>query len=279
MTSPNASPARPTSTRTMDAGRSRRSTSSAAHDGFTLRDLVSYNEKHNEANLEDNRDGTDDNRSWNCGVEGPTDDAGIRELRAANSAISSPRLFFPRVCRCCSAATSSAAPSTATTTPTARTTRSRGTTGHCRRTPRGAVRVRRRLIALRNEHPIFRRSSFFVGTRLAGELPDVWWCRPDGREWRDANWDSDAGQLGIFLNGEALSARRARPERSIRDDSFLVLFNANHEAATFILPTRRFGSRWALTLQTFAPERKPELFEAREQVLVEARSLVLLQRV
>ncbi len=101
-----------------------------AHDGFTLRDLVSYNAKHNEANLEDNRDGTDDNRSWNCGVEGPTDDP--RDQRAARRAsrrTSSPRCCSPRARRCCSAATSSAARRAATTTPGARTTRSPGSTG------------------------------------------------------------------------------------------------------------------------------------------------------
>ena len=101
-----------------------------AHDGFTLQDLVSYERKHNEANLEDNRDGTDNNRSWNCGVEGPTDDAAIR--RAARAAEAQPprdAASSRRACRCCSPATSSAARSAATTTPTARTTRSPGSTG------------------------------------------------------------------------------------------------------------------------------------------------------
>jgi glycogen operon protein len=133
-----------------------------------------------------------------------------------------------------------------------------------------------RLIALREAHPVFRRSSFFVGTR-AGELPDVWWCRPDGRRMARRDWDSDDGQLGVFLNGEALRTP-GRHGEVIKDDSFLLLFNANHELATFVLPTRRFGSKWSLVLSTFTPDREPELFEPRQRVMVEGRSLVLLQR-
>ena len=101
-----------------------------AHDGFTLRDLVSYNEKHNEANGEDNHDGENDNRSWNCGVEGPTDDRERqRAARAPAAQLPRRRCSSRRACRCSAAATRSAARSTATTTPTARTTRSRGSTG------------------------------------------------------------------------------------------------------------------------------------------------------
>jgi isoamylase len=115
------------------AGKRRRPTASVnlitVHDGFTLRNLVSYEHKHNEANGESNRDGTDDNRSWNCGAEGPSDDPTVVALRTASPGPCSPRRCFPSACRCCSAATRSAAPSRATTTPTARTTRSPGSTG------------------------------------------------------------------------------------------------------------------------------------------------------
>ena len=104
------------------------------HDGFTLRDLVSYDDKHNEANGEDNRDGTDDNRSWNCGAEGPTDDPDVNALRAGSPGRCCPRCCCRSACRCCSAATRSAAPRAATTTPTARTTRSPGSTGRTRTT-------------------------------------------------------------------------------------------------------------------------------------------------
>ena len=101
-----------------------------AHDGFTLRDLVTYNDKHNEANGENNQDGANDNNSWNSGAEGPTEDPGINDAaRAPHSARFWPRCSCRRACRCCSAATRWGAPSTATTTPTARTTRSAGSTG------------------------------------------------------------------------------------------------------------------------------------------------------
>jgi glycogen operon protein len=106
------------------------------HDGFTLNDLVSYNDKHNEANGEGNRDGTTDNRSWNCGEEGPTDDLEVRTCASARSATSWPACCCRPGCRCCWPATSSAAPSRATTTPTARTTRSPGSTGSWTRTAR-----------------------------------------------------------------------------------------------------------------------------------------------
>ena len=135
-----------------------------AHDGFTLRDLVSYNEKHNAANGEENRDGESHNRSWNLGVEGPTDDAEINRLRDRDSsAICWRRCSCRRACRCCSAATRSGAPSSATTMRTARTTRCRGTTGT---TPtRTCWSFTRRLIAFRHRHPVFRRRGWFKRSR------------------------------------------------------------------------------------------------------------------
>jgi glycogen operon protein len=134
----------------------------------------------------------------------------------------------------------------------------------------------RRLIALRIAHPVFRRSAFFIGTR-PGDLPDVWWCRPDGRRMARRDWDSDRGQLGVFLNGEALRTP-GRHGEVIHDDSFLLLFNAYHEATTFMLPTRRFGARWTISLSTFEPGNVGAFVDARGEVVVENRSLVLLQR-
>ena len=139
-----------------------------AHDGFTLADLVSYNDKHNEANLEDNRDGTDDNRELELrrgGADGRS--RGPRAAARGRSGTSSRRCCCRRACRCCSAATRSAARSTATTTPTARTTRSPGSTGT--RGGDGELHeFTRRLIALRAEHPVFRRPRFFEGREVDG---------------------------------------------------------------------------------------------------------------
>jgi glycogen operon protein len=248
----------------------------AAHDGFTLRDLVSYNDKHNEANLEENRDGTDDNRSWNCGVEGPSKDPEILALRARQQRNFLATMFLSQgvpmllggdeICR----------------------TQLGNNNSYCQDNPISwydwelddqdveMLAFVRRLIALRRDHPVFRRSAFFVGTR-AGELPDIWWCRPDGRRMARRDWDSDDGQLGIFLNGQALRTP-GRHGEVIHDDSFLLLFNANHSPTTFVLPTRRFGARWFLRVSTSEPEREGDLFEARAQVEVDGRSLILLQR-
>jgi glycogen operon protein len=132
------------------------------------------------------------------------------------------------------------------------------------------------MIAFRAKHPVFRRSNFFVGSQ-AGLLPDVWWFRPDGRQVGRRDWDSTSGQLGIFMNGEALRTPTQYGEE-VRDDSFVVLFNAHYERATFLLPTRRFGSRWQVAISTFATDAADEVFAARNSVIVEPRSLVVLRR-
>ena len=152
-----------------------------AHDGFTLRDLVSYNDKHNEANLEDNRDGTDDNRSWNWASRGRPTTRRSTSCASASSATSSPRCSCRRARRCCSAATRWAAPRTATTTPGARTTRSPGSTGMSDERGQALHEFTRRLIALRREHPVFRRRQFLHGTEEEGSgLPDVGGSAPTG---------------------------------------------------------------------------------------------------
>jgi glycogen operon protein len=249
----------------------------SAHDGFTLADLVSYNEKHNELNLEDNHDGTDDNRSWNCGIEGETDDPEVLALRARQQRNFLATLFL-----------SQGVPMLLGGDELGRTQMGNNN-AYCQDnkiswydwtpTPEAddLLEFTKRLIALRTEHPIFRRSSFFAGTRLSGELPDVWWFRPDGRHMARRDWDANAGQLGIFLNGEAIR-RRSNIGEAITDDSFLVLFNAHHEAVSFLLPTRRFGSRWTLELSTSEPHRTAELLYSRVRLTLDPRSLVVLRR-
>ena len=184
-----------------------------AHDGFTLRDLVSYNEKHNEANLEDNRDGTDDNRSWNCGAEGPTDDPAINALRARQQ-----RNFL---------ATLLLSQGTPMLLGGDEFGRSQGGNNNawCQdseiswfdwdavEATASCSSSRARLIALRHEHPVFRRRQFLHGTDEEGSgLPDVWWFRPDGRRMTKADWDDGGTRLlGMFLNGEEIvDAGRAR---------------------------------------------------------------------
>jgi glycogen operon protein len=251
-----------------------------AHDGFTLRDLVSYNEKHNEANLEDNQDGTDDNRSWNCGVEGPTDDPEIVALRERQIRNFLTTLMLSQG------------------TPMLLGGDEFGRTQHgnnnawCQDSEiswfdwnlteeqERLFAFSKRVISLRREHPVFRRRQFLAGQELEGSgLPDVWWFRTDGHKMTKADWARSGPVLGMFLNGEEIATLGPRGER-VTDDSFLLLFNASHEDCTFTLPNRRFGKTWTVDLDTAAPDVHPMpcTAGAREEIPVTARSIVLLRR-
>jgi glycogen operon protein len=251
-----------------------------AHDGFTLADLVSYNEKHNEDNLEDNRDGTDDNRSWNSGVEGPTDDAAVLALRARQQ-----RNFLATLLL------SQGTPMLLGGDEMGRTQHGNNN-GWCQdneiswydwnvdQRSEELCEFTKRLIRIRREHPVFRRERFLVGQEVMGSgLPDAWWFRLDGRKMTRRDWESGEPVLGLFLNGEEIPTPGPRGEE-IEDDSFLLLFNANEEDRTFILP-RRLGERWALEVSTADPEAQAGSAEyaARTEITVMARSVVVLKRV
>ena len=252
-----------------------------AHDGFTLADLVSYDQKHNEANLEENRDGTDDNRSWNSGVEGPTDDPEVLALRDLRQRNFVATLFL-----------SLGVPMLLGGDELGRT-QGGNNNAYCQdneiswfdwsldERQERLLAFTRRVIALRHAHPVFRRDEFLAGREAMGSgLPDVWWFRPDGRRMTRRNWqDADARALGVFLNGREIGRQTAEGER-VEDDSFLLLLNAHHEPVVFTLPPRRFGARWAVELATAEPERRDEgpSAGARDELTVEARSLLLLRR-
>ena len=247
------------------------------HDGLTLADLVSYDRKHNEANLEENRDGSDDNRSWNSGVEGPTDDPAVNELRERRQ-----RTFLATLLL------SQGVPMLLGGDERGRTQRGNNNAWcqdnelswldwqHDEQGER-LLYFTRRLVGLRRRHPVLRRTSFFRGTRRASRLPDAWWFRPDGLRMAQRDWQQADGALGIFLNGEEIDARTPRGDH-VLDDSFVVLVNASAEPVDFVLPARRFGSQWALELSTALPDSSGSLHAARETVQVEAFSLVLLRR-
>ena len=250
-----------------------------AHDGFTLNDLVSYNEKHNEANLEDNRDGTDDNRSWNCGVEGPTDDPGVNELRERQLRNFLTTLFL-----------SQGVPMLLGGDELGRTQRGNNN-AYCQDNEiswfdwqlgdraRGLLDWTRRLIALRADHPVFRRAEFLTGeSPLGSGLPDSWWFRTDGRKMTRRDWtDGGVPTVGLFLNGEEIPTRSPTGEKVV-DASFVLLFNAHHEPAIFLLPPRRFGQGWLLELSTAEPEAGGRPYAARAELEVGARSMVVLRR-
>jgi isoamylase len=253
-----------------------------AHDGFPLHDLVTYNHKHNEANKEGNRDGTDDNRSWNCGVEGETDDPEIDALRRRQQRNFLATLFL-----------SQGTPMLLGGDEIDRT-QGGNNNAWCQDNeiswydwnlgPDGEslCEFTQQLIALRRAHPILHRRDFFTGADQAGSgLPDAWWFRPDGLRMTGRDWNaSGAHVVGMFLNGEGLTAPGPQGER-IEDDSFLLLFNAAPEDCTFTLPSRRFGDEWAFVLSTAEPDRRPgeESWPCHGKVTTVSRSLMLLRRV
>jgi isoamylase len=252
-----------------------------AHDGFTLRDLVTYEHKHNEANLEDNQDGTDDNRSWNCGVEGETHDPEIRELRLRQQRNFLTTLFV-----------SQGTPMLLGGDELNRT-QGGNNNGWCQDSEiswydwnLGAEAQQlheftQRLIALRSEHCTFRRESFLLGEEFQESgLPDVWWFRTDGRKMTRRDWQHGEAVLGMFLNGQAIASRAVRGE-PIEDDSFVLLFNAHAEDRTFKLPRGRMGNRWELELCTADPTLPAgsATYEAQSEINVTAHSITILKRV
>ncbi|MDP8932417.1 MAG: glycogen debranching protein GlgX, partial [Actinomycetota bacterium] len=206
-----------------------------AHDGFTLRDLVSYNSKHNEANGENNLDGESDNRSWNCGVEGPSDDPNVLACRAKQQRNFLMTLFL-----------SQGVPMLLGGDELGRTQYGNNN-AYCQdneiswyewdKLDEELLEFTRLLIALRHQHPVFRRRRWFVGRSIRGtELSDIGWFRPDGSEMRDEDWEvGSAKSLGVFLNGRGIPTPGPRGERIV-DDDFYVVFNASDQPLDFTLP-------------------------------------------
>ncbi|MGQ4436752.1 glycogen debranching protein GlgX [Streptomyces sp. SAS_260] len=254
-----------------------------AHDGFTLRDLVSYNDKHNEANGEGNQDGESTNRSWNCGAEGETDDPAVLELRARQQ-----RNFLATLLL------SQGIPMLGHGDELGRS-QGGNNNAYCQDNEvswidweltdeqRELADFTRYVIGLRAAHPVLRRRRFFRGETAvhAGQpLPDLVWLLPDGREMADLDWQrSDAHCVGVFLNGDAI-AERDPQGGPVVDDSFLLLLNSFWEPVGFRLPDFAYGERWTTLIDTAEPQGAPDETEhkAGTERVVEARSLVLLSR-
>ncbi|QKT04275.1 glycogen debranching protein GlgX [Ectothiorhodospiraceae bacterium 2226] len=254
-----------------------------AHDGFTLHDLVSYNDKHNAANLEDNRDGEDHNRSWNCGVEGPTNDPQVRALRARQKRNLLATLIL-----------SQGVPMLLAGDELGRTQQGNNN-AYCQDNElswvdwkldaedRAFLEFVERLVALRREHNVFRRRHFFRG-RVIDErgIKDAMWLNPDGKEMSEAQWhESFARCLGMFIAGEGLEERDARG-RPLLDDDFLLLINAHHEEIAFTLPDFIPGAAaWQAVLDTYyeAAVQPTTRFFPGESYPLQPRSLVLLAQI
>jgi glycogen operon protein len=253
-----------------------------AHDGFTLNDLVSYNDKHNEANGEEFKDGANDNRSWNCGAEGPTDDPEILALRAKQRRNFMATLFL-----------SQGVPMLLHGDELGRTQLGNNNV-YCQdnetswvdwslaKENADLVEFTARMAALRAQHPVFRRRKFFQGRplRKGDDRRDIAWFNPDGAEMTEADWDANFGRaVGVFLNGEAMDELDGRGEW-VTDDSFLLCFNAWHEDVDFKIPGGDYGSNWRVIVDTSVDSNKePDTELAGGSTLpVPARSLVVLQR-
>jgi isoamylase len=249
-----------------------------AHDGFTLRDLVSYNEKHNEANGENNQDGESHNRSWNCGAEGPTDDAAVNAIRARQQ-----RNFITTLML------SQGIPMLVGGDEIGRTQRGNNN-AYCQdneiswfdwQSPdHGLFEFTRRVIRLRNEHPAFRRRGWFKGRPLRGRgISDISWLRIDGEPMSEEDWQQGfVKSLMVFLNGDELHQLDEDGKR-VRDASFLLLFNAHYEPLDFTLPSASFGASWTVVVDTATEvgERNETLI-AGSTARVEGRSVVVLTR-
>ena len=250
-----------------------------AHDGFTLTDLVSYNEKHNDANGENNNDGESHNRSTNFGIEGPTDDPAVLEARARQLRNFITTLFV-----------SQGVPMLLHGDELGRTQHGNNNTYaqdselswvHWDDADQGLVEFSAALARLRKDHPTFRRSRFFDGrpvTRGEGEpLPDIEWLAPDGEAMKPDDWDSGFGRsIGMFLNGHGIRGRDARGE-TITDLNFLVLFNAHSESVDFLLPPDEYSEQWEIVVDTAGQAVSTDPVGAGSTVSAHAQSVLVLR--
>ncbi|MFL0286380.1 glycogen debranching protein GlgX [Mycobacterium sp. SMC-21] len=256
-----------------------------AHDGFTLRDLVSYNEKHNEANGDNNSDGESNNRSWNCGVEGPTDDPDIEALRRRQQ-----RNFLATTLL------SQGVPMISHGDELGRT-QGGNNNGYCQdneitwidweSADTELTAFLGGIAAIRTAHPVFRRRRFFNGrpvrARGAQDVPDVAFFTPSGSEMTDDDWNAAFGKsVAVYLNGHGIPDLDERGQRVV-DDSFVLCFNAHHDAIEFTLPPQQFGAKWQLVLDTASGlatvEAEATPLDAEATVMVEGRALTVFRTV
>jgi isoamylase len=249
-----------------------------AHDGFTLRDLVSYNEKHNDANGEDNNDGESHNRSWNHGVEGPTDDPEILELRSR-----AQRNFLTTLLL------SQGVPMLLHGDELGRTQDGNNNTYaqdseiswvHWDHADLPLVEFTAFVTRLRREHPTFRRKRFFTGSTVrTGEgdrLNDIVWLDLDSSPMEGEDWHGDGTAIGMYLNGDGIAGAGPTGE-PITDDHFLLWFNAGHEEVEVTLPPEEYAAAWDVVIDTGGAVGDPGEHAAGSRVTMASRSVVVLR--
>lgn len=249
-----------------------------AHDGFTLHDLVSYNEKHNEANGENNNDGESHNRSWNCGEEGPTDDEEIIKLRNQQKRNLLTTMFL-----------SQGVPMLVAGDEFGRT-QGGNNNAYCQdneiswlnweNADKSLHNFTQKLIALRQKHQVFSRRRWFEGYAIkASGLHDIAWFLPEGTEMSEENWAHDfAKSLGVYLNGQELRCVDERGEKTV-DDSFYIMFNAHHGPIDYVLPPKKYAKTWLKILDTTEDcvAEDGACFSAEDTIQIAGRSIVMLK--
>ena len=249
-----------------------------AHDGFTLADLVSFRDKHNEANGEGNQDGENHNLSWNCGVEGPTDDSCVLELRERQRRNLFATLMF-----------SIGVPMISGGDEIGRTQQGNNNAycqdneiswTHWDLTPeqKSFLEFTRRVIRIWKEQPVLRRRKFFQGRRIRGaEVLDIAWLDPSGREMKDDTWNSPHVRcLGVRLNGDAIDELDERGER-VTGDTLLLLLNGDPEPVSFVLPATAPLERWQTLMDTADPNQPPRRLRAGDRYQLRGQSMAALK--
>lgn len=250
-----------------------------AHDGFTLRDLVSYNEKHNQGNGEDNNDGESYNRSWNCSEEGETDNHLVKKLREKQRRNFLTTLFL-----------SQGVPMLLAGDELGRTQQGNNN-AYCQdneiswidwaAADKDLLEFTRKLIRLRKNHPVFCRRRWFQGQRIHGSgVEDIAWFQPDGSEMSDESWTNGfAKSLAVYLNGSGIHAIDDNGNRIV-DETFYVIFNAHYGSIDFILPAEKYGTKWFKILDTASDmidEDNRESYGHHERIAVKSRSVIVLK--
>jgi len=252
-----------------------------AHDGFTMRDLVSFNEKHNDANGEDNRDGESNNNSMNGGVEGETDNKAVLDFRARQQRNLLTTLLL-----------SQGIPMILGGDEFGRSQRGNNN-AYCQdneiswyswklnESQKELLAFTQKLIAFRRAHPVFHRPRFFKGKPILGDKKDISWIHPEGREMLEADWgDAEAKALALLLNGDSMDVKTFEGQ-PIRDDTFFVYFNASDQEVELVLPAM-IKSRWKLIFDTFTHSgfvEETELAVAGEPAVASPQSIRLYQKV
>ncbi|GAA1855137.1 glycogen debranching protein GlgX [Microbacterium koreense] len=250
-----------------------------AHDGFTLRDLVSYDEKHNAANGEDNNDGESHNRSSNHGVEGPTDDPAVLTLRAQQQRNFIATLLLSQGVPMLSHGDELGRTQSGNNNGYAQDNET--TWVHWDAVDQPLIEFTAAVARLRRDHPTFRRRRFFDGRpvrRAEGEpIPDIVWLRPDGTVMQPEDWDSGFGlAIGVFLNGDGIRERDRRGQ-ALSDQHFIILFNAGTEPVDFTIPTAEYSPRWDVVIDTAGARADGPPLDPGGSVVLEAKSLMLLR--